>query len=150
MAATTFGWQCPVEQTAIPAAKSRKVFPSGSSTMAPEARSATSGESRVSEGDIYFASYAITSFALGPGNAVLILGSLVSVAVIMISPECVSPGIRRKSVVAEGRETAGLWTGADLPNLREKLLNRRYKARDEDSPGETCEAHEDQRLRDRV
>src|SRR5580700_5199672 len=39
---------------------------------------------------MYFASYAITSFALGPGSAVLILGSLVSVAVIMNSPNCVS------------------------------------------------------------
>src|ERR1700690_501084 len=70
----------------MPAAKSRKVFPSASSTIAPEARSAASGYSRVSEGDMYFASYAITAFALGPGNAVLILGSLVSVAEIMISP----------------------------------------------------------------
>src|SRR5260370_17089921 len=69
-----------------------------------------------------FASYAITSLAFGPGSAVLILGSLVSVAVIMISPDCVSPGIRRKSVVAEGGETAGLWTGADLPQPAEPCL----------------------------
>jgi hypothetical protein len=44
---TISGWQCPVAQTAIPAAKSRKTFPSGSSTAMPRPRTATSGYERV-------------------------------------------------------------------------------------------------------
>jgi len=35
-------------------------------------------------------------------------------------------------------------------NLRITLLNRRYTARGADSPGETCEAHEDPRQRGHV
>src|ERR1700719_2333810 len=97
-----------------------------------------------------FASYAITSFALGPGNAVLILGSLVSVAVIMISPGCVSPGIRRKSVVVDGGKLQACGPALICRNPQETLLNRRCKARGADWPGETCGAHEDPRLRGHV
>src|ERR1700739_4319443 len=85
MAATTFGWQCPVEHTAMPAQKSRKALPSGSSTMAPLARSATIGYSRESEGEMYLASYSITCLAFGPGKDVFMSVNLVSVAVIINS-----------------------------------------------------------------
>src|SRR5690242_21654073 len=70
IASTTFGWQCPVEQTAMPAAKSRNEFPSTSSTIAPWPFLATNAYSRVSDGDMYFASAAITCCAFGPGSAV--------------------------------------------------------------------------------
>jgi hypothetical protein len=43
IAATTFGCEWPVEATAMPAAKSRKRFPSTSVTTIPEPVSATSG-----------------------------------------------------------------------------------------------------------
>jgi hypothetical protein len=43
MAATTFGCEWPVEQTAIPAAKSRNRLPSTSVTVAPDPDAATSG-----------------------------------------------------------------------------------------------------------
>jgi hypothetical protein len=43
MAATTFGCEWPVEQTAMPAAKSRKRLPSTSVTLMPEPDSATRG-----------------------------------------------------------------------------------------------------------
>src|ERR1700739_1753720 len=150
MAATTFGWQWPVEQTAMPAAKSRKVFPSASSTIAPQARSAANGYSRVSEGDMYFASYAITSFALGPGSAVLILGSLVSVAEIMISPGLRFTGDSQEKCSYGGEGKTRLRAGDDRPSSAGALLNRRYTARVAESPGETCGAHEDPRLRGHV
>src|SRR6266446_4822614 len=83
MAATTLGWQCPVEQTAMPAAKSRKAFPSISSTMAPRPFLATSGYSRVNDGDMNFASSSITLLAWGPGSSIRSRGNFVSVAVII-------------------------------------------------------------------
>src|SRR5690348_15765717 len=70
MASTTFGWQWPVEQTAMPAATSRNEFPSMSSTMAPCPFSATSGYSRVRDGDMNLASAAMTCCTFGPGTAV--------------------------------------------------------------------------------
>src|ERR1700739_1702325 len=105
MAATTLGWECPVEQTAMPAQKSRKAFPSGSSTIAPLARSATMGYSRASEGEMYLASYSITALAFGPGRDVLIRGNLVSAAVIINSSKFSgSLGVNRNY---SGRESRG-------------------------------------------
>src|SRR5438309_1648714 len=74
IAATTLGWQCPVETTAIPAEKSRNSLPSTSSTITPRPRLATSGYERVYEGEIYCASPCRTACALGPGSLVRILG----------------------------------------------------------------------------
>src|SRR6185369_392999 len=74
MAATTSGWQCPVEVTAIPAEKSRNSFPSTSSITTPRPRLATSGYDRVYEGEMILSSPASTRLALGPGNAVLMFG----------------------------------------------------------------------------
>src|SRR6267378_2801084 len=83
MASTTLGWQWPVEQTAMPAAKSRKAFPSISSTMAPRPFLATSGYSRVNDGDMNFASSSITLLACGPGSSMSSRGNFVSAAVII-------------------------------------------------------------------
>src|SRR5580704_9214265 len=74
MAATTSGWQCPVEVTAMPAEKSKNSLPSTSVTTMPRPLLATRGYERVYEGEMYFESPASTRFALGPGRAVLILG----------------------------------------------------------------------------
>src|SRR5438105_7051434 len=75
MAATTCGWQWPVETTAMPAEKSRNSLPSTSSLMRPRPRLATSGYERVYDGERYFASPSSTRCALGPGSLVLMLGT---------------------------------------------------------------------------
>src|SRR5262245_72008 len=75
IASTTRGCECPVEQTATPALKSRKMLPSTSSIIAPFARLMTNGYGRVYEGEMYFASRSTISLALGPGNSVLIWGT---------------------------------------------------------------------------
>src|SRR6266481_4483081 len=74
MAATTSGWQWPVETTAIPAEKSRNSLPSTSSTTTPRPLFTTSGYERVYEGEMYLSSPFRTSSALGPGSFVRILG----------------------------------------------------------------------------
>src|SRR6266487_4127964 len=84
MAATTCGWQCPVDVTAIPAEKSKNSFPSTSVTTIPRPLFATSGYDRVYDGEIYFASPSSTRLALGPGRAVLILGPAVAVIVLVM------------------------------------------------------------------
>src|SRR5436853_6799876 len=81
MAATTCGWQWPVETTAMPAEKSRNSLPSTSSMMRPRPRLATSGYERVYEGERYLASPSSTRCALGPGSLVLMLGT----AVVMVA-----------------------------------------------------------------
>src|SRR6267142_819001 len=83
MAATTSGWQCPVETTAMPAEKSRNSLPSTSSITTPRPRLATSGYDRVYEGDRYCLSPASTRWALGPGSLVLMLGPVECVKVAM-------------------------------------------------------------------
>src|ERR1700693_2132278 len=83
MASTTRGWQCPVETTAMPAAKSRNTLPSTSSTIAPRPDLATKGYPRGYEGETNCASRAITSLALGPGRGVSKFGNLAS---LMIAP----------------------------------------------------------------
>src|SRR5215467_14560089 len=99
MAATTFGWQCPVETTAIPAEKSRNSLPSMSSTITPRPRLATSGYERVYDGEIYFASPCRTACALGPGSLVLILGPALEIACVamfilfsVVACGCLRPG----------------------------------------------------------
>jgi len=52
MAATTSGWQWPVEVTAMPAEKSRNSLPSTSSTITPRPRFATRGYERVYDGEM--------------------------------------------------------------------------------------------------
>src|SRR5439155_21364593 len=86
MAATTCGWQWPVETTAMPAEKSRNSLPSTSSMMRPRPRLATSGYERVYEGERYLASPSSTRCALGPGSLVLMLGT----AVVMVAMEIFS------------------------------------------------------------
>src|SRR6266566_4213567 len=86
MAATTSGWQWPVETTAIPAEKSKNSFPSTSVTMIPRPFFATSGYERVYDGEMYFSSPARMRLAFGPGSAVLILGPA-RVLVVMGSSE---------------------------------------------------------------
>src|SRR6266478_1837193 len=88
MAATTCGWQWPVEVTAIPAEKSKNSLPSTSSTTMPRPRLATNGYERVYEGEMYFSSPARMRLALGPGSAVLSLGP-VKVLVVMSSSRSV-------------------------------------------------------------
>src|SRR5207253_11089743 len=78
MAATTCGWQWPVETTAMPAEKSRNSLPSTSSMMSPRPRLATSGYERVYEGERNLASPSSTRCALGPGSLVLMLGTAVA------------------------------------------------------------------------
>src|SRR5580692_6506670 len=84
MAATTSGWQWPVEVTAMPAEKSKNSLPSTSVTTMPRPLLATRGYERVYEGEMYFVSPASTRFALGPGRAVLIFGP---VAADRVAPE---------------------------------------------------------------
>src|SRR5207237_1500740 len=86
MAATTCGWQWPVETTAMPAEKARNSLPSTSSMMTPRPRLATSGYERVYEGERYLASPSSTRCALGPGSLVLMLGP----AVVMVAMEIFS------------------------------------------------------------
>jgi len=69
---------------------------------------------------MYFASYAITYFALGPGIAVMILGSLVSVAAIMISPGVRFAGDSQEKCCCGSEGNCRLWTGADLPKPARK------------------------------
>src|SRR5438445_10907159 len=74
MAATTCGWQCPVDVTAIPDEKSKNSFPSTSVTTMPRPSLATSGYERVYDGEIYRSSPSRTRLAFGPGRSDLILG----------------------------------------------------------------------------
>src|SRR5277367_5305377 len=83
IAATTSGWQCPVEVTAMPAEKSKNSFPSTSVTTIPRPLFATSGYDRVYDGEIYFSSPSSTRLAFGPGRAVLILGPIVALVVMV-------------------------------------------------------------------
>src|SRR6185312_8108555 len=75
MAATTSGWQWPVDVTAMPAVKSRKRLPSTSSMTAPLPRATTSGEMRVYDGETERASRASNACALVPGKGVWIWGT---------------------------------------------------------------------------
>src|ERR1700757_5476253 len=84
MAATTWGWQCPVEVTAMPAEKSKNSLPSTSVTTMPRPLLATSGYDRVYDGEMYCSSPSSTRLAFGPGRAVLILGPIVAVVAVMI------------------------------------------------------------------
>src|SRR5579862_5082168 len=80
MAATTSGWQCPVDVTAMPAEKSKNSLPSTSVTTMARPLFATIGYERVYDGEIYFSSPSSTRLAFGPGRAVLILGPWVKEA----------------------------------------------------------------------
>src|ERR1700740_2059196 len=84
IAATTYGWQCPVEVTAMPAEKSKNSLPSTSVTTIPRPLFATSGYDRVYDGEMYFSSPSRTRFAFGPGRAVLIFAPIAVVMVVMI------------------------------------------------------------------
>src|SRR5215467_14098036 len=74
IAATTFGCEWPVVTTAMPAVKSRNVFPSTSVTQQPSPWSMTNGYERVKLEDIALLSRAMRSAAFGPGSAVLSSG----------------------------------------------------------------------------
>src|ERR1700751_406129 len=84
MAATTSGWQCPVEVTAMPAEKSKNSLLSTSLTTMPRPLLATSGYDRVYDGEMYFSSPSSTRLAFGPGRAVLILGPTVAVIILVV------------------------------------------------------------------
>src|SRR5438445_7438460 len=84
MAATTSGWQWPVDGTAMPAEKSTNSLPSTSVTTIPRPLLPTSGYERVYDGEIYFWSASSTRLALGPGRAVFILGPIVAVMVLVV------------------------------------------------------------------
>src|SRR5713226_1771185 len=120
MAATTFGWQCPVEHTAIPAAKSRKALPSTSSTIAPCPRLATSEYSRVYDGDMNFASCSSTRFAFGPGSAVTSRGVFTSKVVGMSSS---MEEIKRLELIENCGAKAGTRTDESGSGLRERKRN---------------------------
>src|SRR4029077_8986318 len=75
IAATTCGCECPVELTAIPAAKSRKRLPSMSSTVRPSPRTGTIGYARGRLGDVQVSSKATWARAFGPGSSVTICGT---------------------------------------------------------------------------
>src|SRR5579862_7584209 len=103
MAATTSGWQWPVEVTAMPAEKSKNSLPSTSVTTTPRPLFATIGYERVYDGEMYLSSPARMRLALGPGSAVLILGPAVRVLVVMGSSKIVL----RRSVVARSIRAGG-------------------------------------------
>src|SRR5438270_14098298 len=84
MAATTSGWQWPVDATAMPAEKSRNSLPSTSSIIAPRPRLATSGYERVYDGEMARASSFTMRAAFGPGSLVLMTGPTVLVMVVMV------------------------------------------------------------------
>src|ERR1700733_7477149 len=86
MAATTWGWQWPVEVTAMPAEKSKNSLPSTSVTTMPRPLFTTSGYERVYDGERILSSPCSTRLALGPGRAVLIWGPA-KVLVVMESSE---------------------------------------------------------------
>src|SRR6478609_242765 len=75
MALTTSGCEWPVEFTAMPAAQSRKMLPSTSSTVDPVPRAMTSGYPRVYDGETTVVSRSMIFLALGPGSGVLIDGT---------------------------------------------------------------------------
>ena len=105
MACTTFGWECPVEQTAIPAAKSRKRLPSTSVTTSPDPDSATSGYARVSEGLATASSRAMSARAFGPGSSVWMCGAVSraaagEVVASMVVMWCSTPGSERRVLPA--------------------------------------------------
>src|SRR5437763_17140956 len=85
MAATTSGWQCPVDVTAIPDEKSRNSLPSTSSMTQPRPRFATSGYERVYDGDIHSVSSSTTRCALGPGSLVLSSGPAALGAIVLVA-----------------------------------------------------------------
>src|SRR5439155_9448627 len=74
MAATTSGWQWPVETTAIPAEKSKNSFPSTSVTTIPRPLFATRGYELVYDSEMYYSSPARTGRAVGSSSEVLNLG----------------------------------------------------------------------------
>src|SRR2546423_14883393 len=84
MAATTSGWQWPVEVTAMPAEKSRNSLPSTSSITTPRPRLATSGYERVYDGEMARASSFTMRAAFGPGSLVLMTGPTVLVIVVIV------------------------------------------------------------------
>src|SRR6185312_3489479 len=83
MAATTSGWQCPVEVTAMPDEKSRNSLPSTSVMTKPRPCLATSGYDRVYDGEMMRSSPSSTRLAFGPGRAVLILGPSITDVVLV-------------------------------------------------------------------
>src|SRR5258708_15652691 len=109
----------------MPAAKSRKVFPSTSSTMAPRPFLATSGYSRVNDGDMNFASSSITLLACGPGSSIRSRGNFVSVAVIIFLSS-IPHHHGWSAVILQGCRRAGLRVHTDwvcaLPR-REDLID---------------------------
>src|SRR5829696_7928616 len=74
-ASTTRGWAWPVEQTAMPALKSRNRLPSTSSSTAPVPRRGTIGYARGRDGLVTAASRASTRRPSGPGTSVLRSGT---------------------------------------------------------------------------
>src|ERR1035437_8166149 len=74
MAATTSGWQWPVELTAIPAAKSRNSLPSTSVMRTPRPLLANSGHDRVYLGEMSRPSASTAARAFGPGTVQTSLG----------------------------------------------------------------------------
>src|SRR5919204_2886020 len=95
MAATTSGWQWPVEVTAMPEEKSRNSLPSTSSITQPRPRLATSGYERVYDGEIHSLSSSTICFAFGPGSLVLISGPAVLGATVLVAMS-VSPALRAR------------------------------------------------------
>src|SRR5438477_5124437 len=120
MAATTCGWQWPVETTAMPAEKSRNSLPSTSSMMSPRPRLATSGYERVYEGERYLASPSSTRCALGPGSLVLMLGTAVAMVAMGIFSD--------SDFVCDG---AGKSTRGKMPVQLELKLRQKERKRAE-------------------
>src|SRR5271154_3388869 len=87
MAATTSGWQWPVDATAMPAVKSKKRLPSTSSIVEPKPRATTKGYIRVYDGDITRASRASQAAAFGPGKPVTSCGTRGGTPGVGIEPE---------------------------------------------------------------
>src|SRR5215469_12080162 len=106
MAATTSGWQWPVEVTAMPAEKSKNSLPSTSVTTTPRPLLATSGYERVYDGEMYFSSPARMRLAFGPGSAVLIFGPA-NVSVVMRSS-------RNQSLLFRHSRWAKMWRNMAL------------------------------------
>src|SRR6267378_4093724 len=139
MASTTLGWQWPVEQTAMPAAKSRKAFPSISSTMAPRPFLATSGYSRVNDGDMNFASSSITLLACGPGSSMSSRGNFVSAAVIIFLSSFLIAMDGQRVIAGglpQGRFRCAQRFG--VAPAKERGLNRRRTGSDVLRPEQNC------------
>src|SRR5882762_1257899 len=122
----------------MPAAKSRKAFPSISSTMAPRPFLATSGYSRVNDGDMNLASSSITLLACGPGSSIRSRGNFVSVAVIIFLSSFLIAMDGQRLLWEGGRRADCAHIDSGLRPAKERGPNRRRRGLDVLQPEQNC------------